>query len=98
MEDNIQSLPQDLRTKHPKRWTVENVCPWMTGWGSDFISDSVTHLQNGVDGDTIHDALSDTTQSRKDTVNSLEAPLGNRNGQLLRFTKEMDIFTVLYLS
>jgi hypothetical protein len=32
MEENSQSLPQDLRTKHPKRWTTENVCPWMTGW------------------------------------------------------------------
>ena len=25
MKDNIQSLPQDLRTKHPKRWTTENI-------------------------------------------------------------------------
>ena len=71
MEDIIQSLPQDLRTKNPKRWTTENVCAWMTGWGSDFISAAATHLQNGVDGGTIHNALSDATQSRMDTVNSL---------------------------
>ena len=34
MEDNIQSLPQNLRTNHPKRWTTENVCDWMTGTSS----------------------------------------------------------------
>jgi hypothetical protein len=28
MEDNIQSLTQELRTKYPKRWTTGNVCPW----------------------------------------------------------------------
>ena len=63
MKDNIQSLPQDLRTNHPKRWSREDVCVWMTGWGSTFISATTTQLQNGVDGDTIHDTLSDGTQS-----------------------------------
>ena len=69
MEDNIQSLPQDLRTNHPKRWTPEDVWIWVTGWGSGFMTDTGgTQLQNGVDGETIHETLSDTTQSRKDSV------------------------------
>ena len=42
MKDNIQSLPQDLRTNPPKRWSTEDVCAWMTGWGSTFISATTT--------------------------------------------------------
>ena len=53
-----------------------------------------THLENGVDGDTIHGASSDTTQSRKD-VNSFQSPMVIRDGQVFRFTKEMDNFTAL---
>ena len=69
MEDNIQSLPQDLRTKHPKTWTTENVCPWMTGWGSDFISAAVTQLQNGVDGEqTLGKGNLDTKEGRQSVV------------------------------
>ena len=83
MTDNIQSLPQDLRTNHPKRWTTENVCVWMTGWGNSFISAVVTQLQNGVYGGTIHDELSDTIQSRMDTVNSLQTPMDIRDEQVL---------------
>ena len=48
-----------------------------------------TQLQNGVDGGTIHDVLRDTPQSRMDSVNSLQAPMGIRDGQVLRFKKEM---------
>ena len=62
MTDNIQSLSQDLRTMHPKRWTTENVCVWMTGWGSVFIRGVETQVQNGVDGVTIHDTLSDSLE------------------------------------
>ena len=34
----------------------------VTGWGSAFSTTGTTLLQNGVDGDTIHDTLSDTSQ------------------------------------
>ncbi len=62
MEGTIQSLPQELRTLHPKRWSTENVFVWVTGWGSSFNTTGGTLLQNGVDGHTIHDTLSDTSQ------------------------------------
>ena len=68
----------------------------MTGWGSVFISADATQLQNGIDGVTIHDTLSDATQSRMDTVNFLQATMGIRDGQVLRFKKEMGIFTALF--
>ncbi len=54
MTDNIQSLPRDLRTNHPKRWTEEDGSVWMKGWGSVFISAAVTQLQNGVDLSLTH--------------------------------------------
>ncbi len=49
MEETIQSLPQELRTLHPKRWSTENVFAWVTGWGSCFRTAGGTLLQNGVD-------------------------------------------------
>ena len=74
MEHKIQSLPQELRTKHPRTWTTENVCAWLTGWGPAFIIATQTQLQNGVDGGTIHEALSDTSQSPMGAVTThLEA-------------------------
>ena len=60
MEETIQSLPQELRTLHPKRWTTENVFECGTGWGPAFYTVVGTLLQNGVDGVTIHDTFSDT--------------------------------------
>ncbi len=30
MEETIQCLPQELRTLHPKRWSTDNVSPWVT--------------------------------------------------------------------
>ena len=36
MEETIQSLPQELRTLHLKRWSTENVFEWVTGWGFSF--------------------------------------------------------------
>jgi hypothetical protein len=35
MEETIQSLPQELRTLHTKRWVIENVFAWMTGLGPE---------------------------------------------------------------
>ncbi len=75
MEETIQSLQQELRTLHPKRWTTEDVFGWVTGWGSAFYTIGGTLLQNGVDGGTIHDALSDTSQSPMGDVTSLESEL-----------------------
>jgi hypothetical protein len=37
MEETIQSLPQELRTLHPKRWVTENVFTWGgRGGGGDW--------------------------------------------------------------
>ena len=72
MEETIQCLPQELRTLHPKRWSTENVSAWVTGWGFSFSAAGGTLLQNGVDGRTIHDALSDTSQSPVGDVTSLQ--------------------------
>ncbi len=72
MEETIQYLPQELRTLHPKRWSTENVSPWVTAWGFSFSVAGATLLQNGVDGRTIHDALSETSQSPLGDVTSLQ--------------------------
>ena len=72
MEETIQCLPQELRTLHPKRWSTENVSAWVTAWGSSFRVPGETLLQNGVDGRTIHDALSETSQSPLGDVTSLQ--------------------------
>ena len=71
MEETIQSLPQELRTLHPKRWSTENVFTWVTGWGSSSSTAGGTLLQNGVDGHTIHDVFRDTSQS------PVESPVGD---------------------
>ena len=92
MEDKIQSLPHELRTTHPKNWTTENVCAWLTGWGPGFRISALTQLQNGVDGGVIHEALSDTSQAAMGTVTSLQGPMGVTDGQVLRLKKEMGIF------
>ncbi len=59
----IQFSPshKNFGTLHPKRWSTEDVCAWATGRGSDFCTAGGTLLQNGVDGDTIYDVLSDTS-------------------------------------
>jgi len=75
MDETIQSLPQEVRTLHPKRWSTENVFQWVTGWGPAFFSTGGTLVQNGVDGDTIHDAPSDTSQSQIGDVTSLQGEL-----------------------
>ena len=75
MEETIQSLPQQLRTLHHKRWSTLDVFEWVTGWGSTFCTTGGTLLQNGVDGVTIHDALSDTSQSPMGDVTSLQGEL-----------------------
>ena len=72
MEETVQCLPQQLRTLHPNRWSTENVSAWVTGWGFSFSAAGATVLQNDVDGRTIHDALSDTSQSPVGDVTSLE--------------------------
>ncbi len=72
MEETIQCLPQELRTLHPKRWSTENVSAWVTAWGFSFSAAGATLRQNGVDGRTIHDALSETSQSPLGDVTSLE--------------------------
>ena len=72
MEETIQCLPQELRTLHPKRWSTENVSAWVTAWGFSFSAAGATLLQNGVDGRTIHDALSKTSQSPLGDVTSLQ--------------------------
>jgi hypothetical protein len=121
MEEKIQSLPQELRTLHPKRWTTQNVSAWVTRWGPAFSTAAGTLLQNGVDGGTIHYALSDTSLwSPMGDVTSLQGelihkhvyvlvscplsfslmpknagPMGITNGQVLRFRKEMRIFSDL---
>jgi hypothetical protein len=72
MVETIQCLPQELQTLHPKRWSTENVSSWVTTWGSSFSVTGATLLQNGVDGRTIHDALSETSQSPVGDVTSLQ--------------------------
>ena len=72
MEATIQCLPQELRTLHPKRWSTENVSVWVTAWGSSFSVAGATLVQNDVDGHTIHDALSETSQSPLCDVTSLQ--------------------------
>ncbi len=58
----------------------------------EYNSDTVTEWCRCY---TIHDSLIDTIQSRMDTVNSLEVPMGIRDGQVMRFKKEMVTFTDL---
>ena len=40
--------PTGPSNKHPKRWTPDDVCAWVTGWGSGFMTVAGTQLQNGV--------------------------------------------------
>jgi len=82
MEETIQSLPQELRTLQPKRWSTENVFG-VTGWGFSFNTAGGTLLQNGVDGRTIHDALSDTSQTPVGDVTSLSGELIHKHVYVL---------------
>ena len=84
MEETIQSLPQELRTLHPKRWTTQNVFAWVTRWGPVFSTAAGTLLQNGVDGGTIHYALRDTSLwSPMGDVTSLEGELIHKHVYVL---------------
>jgi hypothetical protein len=83
MEEIIQSLPQELRTLHPKRWATENVFAWVRGWGPAFCTAGETLLQNGVDGGTIHDALSNISQSPMGDVTSLRGELSHKHVYVL---------------
>jgi hypothetical protein len=53
MEDKTYKFGPSQRNFEP----TENVCAWLTGWGPIFSIAAGTQLQNGVDGDTIHEAL-----------------------------------------
>ena len=51
MEETIQCFPQELRTLHPRRWSTENVCAWVTSWeagGHEINADAPSVTANSV--------------------------------------------------
>ena len=72
MEGKVQSLPERLRTRHPGAWTEEDVSDWVKGWGASFASGAETVKDNGVDGDTIGQALKEVSQGENDGKSVLQ--------------------------